>query len=81
MLYPPEPVREHNERINMGFLSTILEHIGSGVPSRRAPALPLRAGAALSLCDTRLNPALGVSVGRRHPGAQCQPQSTGTRLP
>lgn len=57
------------------FKKTILEQSRKRGAIPRCPgSVALRAGAALSLCDTGLSPALGVSVGRRHPGAQCQPQ-------
>lgn len=69
------------------FLKAILEQ------SRKRGAIPqcpgavaLLAEAAFSLCDTRLSLALGVSVGRRHPGAQCHhlqpsPAPAGTNAP
>lgn len=69
------------------FFKAILEQ------SRKQGAIPpcpgavaLLAEAAFSLCDTRLSPALGVSVGRRHPGAQRHhlqpsPAPAGTRAP
>lgn len=91
IFYPRTSAQEHNQRV-FGFffgffLKAILEQSRKRGAIPRCPgAVALLAEAAFSLCDTRLSLALGVSVGRRHPGAQCHhlqpsPAPAGTNAP
>lgn len=90
IFYPRTSAQEHNERVFVFFgffLKAILEQSRKRGAIPRCPgAVALLAEAAFSLCDTRLSLALGVSVGRRHPGAQCHhlqpsPAPAGTNAP